>query len=213
MRSPHASRPALAPGLALAVHVLGALVLVTFLAAPLVAQTAAAGPVSGDQARGLLFAPDRIEVARHQLPDVPPEEFEVLMTVARTQSYYAALAYAPGAGIMAEPTVMASNYHSPEAARAAALQQCDARRQGGARCRLVLEVRPAGWQARGLSLSADATTAAAQDYARIRGSRALAASESGGSWVIARGDSAEAQAVAACNQEAPARDCRVLLRD
>lgn len=183
------------------------------LVLPALTHPLAAQPFSEAEARGLLFAPDRVEVARYPMENVSDEQIEILMTAARMQQYYAALAYAPGAGIMAEPTVMASNYHSPEAARAAALQQCNARRQGGARCQLALEVRPTGWQTRQLSLSAEATAAVGREYRRISGPRALAASQSGGAWAIARGDAAETQALAVCNDQAPADDCRVLLRD
>jgi len=188
----------------------------TLPAALIMAMTALAAqaqPFGAAEAGPMIYPADRVEVVRHGLTDLPDEQLQTLLTVARTQRFHAALAYAPNAGVIAEPTVMAANHHSPEAARAAALAECDARRQGGARCVLALEVRPAGWQAQPLSLSADASAAFARDYRRARGARAMAISAASGSWVVARGEAAEAEALAACEAESGAGDCRIVLRD
>ena len=159
---------------------------------------AAADPIGASEAAAQLYPADAVEVARYQLPGLSEQELNALMTVARSQRYYAAVAYAPDAGILAEPTVLAANYHSPEAARAAALSGCDGRRRGGARCTLALEVRPQGWQARALMLSADATAGFDEQYRRAGGTRALAVSATSGQWGIGRGSSATNDAIAAC---------------
>lgn len=164
-------------------------------------------------ARDLLFHPARVSVLQHDLSGLSEREVTVLTTVAQTQKYYAAIAYAPDLGIMAEPTVMAANYHSPEAAQAAALAGCDARRNGGRGCVLALEVRPEGWEPRALSLSADATTDFEDSYRRARGTRAFAASASSGQWGIGRGDAAAESALTACRGDSAVSDCAILIAD
>ena len=175
--------------------------------------TATADPVDTATARDQLYRADRVEVLRYDTSGLSDAEVQTLTTVAQTQKYYAALAFAPDAGIMAEPTVMASNYHSIEAAREAALRDCNARRRGGARCAIAMEVRPAGWEPRDLTLSADATTAFNDSYRRERGTRAFAVSASTGQWGIAIGEGAADAAVTACAGEANVSDCAVVIED
>lgn len=179
--------------------------------------TGFADPVDSDSAREQLFRANRVEVLRYTTEGLTEAEIEALTTVAQAQKYYAALAFAPAAGIIAEPTVMAANYHSLEAARAAALAECDQRRSRGAACVIALEVRPQGWQARDLQLSADATRAFNDDYRRARGPRAFATSASTGSWGIGRGEQAAEDAISACQGEAQGEadvsDCAVVIAD
>jgi hypothetical protein len=174
---------------------------------------AGADPLDARAAATELFASDGVEVARYPLPGLSEQETAALMAVAQTQRYYAAVAYAPDAGIMAEPTVLAGNYHSPDAARAAALSGCDGRRQGGHPCTLALEVRPAGWQARALMLSADATTGFNDEYRRASGRRAFAASATSGQWGIGRGRNAAEDALTACRGDSQVSDCAVVIAD
>ena len=174
---------------------------------------AAADPVDTDTARAQLFRADRVEVARYDTPGLSDDEVATLTTIAQQQKYYAALAFAPDAGIMAEPTVLAANFHSIDAAREAALRDCNARRSGGARCTIALEVRPAGWEPRDLSLSADATQAFNDSYRRAQGERAFAASASTGQFGVARGDGAADLAVSACAGETNVSDCAVVIAD
>lgn len=188
-----------------------ALVLASALAT--FALPAAADPVDARAAATQLFAADAVEVARYDLPGLSEQETAALMTVAQTQRYYAAVAFAPDAGIMAEPTVLAANYHSPEAARAAALTGCNERRQGGRACALALEVRPQGWQARALMLSADATQGFVDQYRAASGSRAFAASGSSGQWGIGQGRNAASDAIAACRGDSAVSDCAVVIAD
>lgn len=187
--------------------------LASFTASLALALPLQAEPLSGDAARGLLFHAERVEVARYTTEGLSAEEADLLTTVAQSQRYYAALAFAPDAGIMAEPTVFAANYHDIANAREAALRECNSRRQGGAACTIALEVRPAGWQARDLQLSADATEAFNVDYQRIRGARALAISARTGSWGIGQGDDPAAMAIAHCEESEGASDCAVVIAD
>lgn len=188
-----------------------ALVLASVFAA--LAVPAAADPVDARAAAGQLYAADAVEVVRHDMPGLSAQETAALMSVAQTQRYYAAVAFAPDAGIMAEPTVLAANYHSPEAARAAALDGCNGRRQGGRACALALEVRPQGWQARALMLSADATQGFVDQYRAATGSRAFAASGSSGQWGIGQGRNAATEAIAACRGDSAVSDCAVVIAD
>lgn len=180
----------------------------------LLAPVAALGdPVDARTARDLLFRDAAVEVAEIDVSTLSEQDRQVLTMVAQSQNYYAAVAFAPAAGIMAEPTVLAANYHHIEAARAAALAGCNARRTGGAACVIALEVRPAGWEARALQLSADATADFDENYRRARGSRAFAASTSSGQWGIGRGEDAESAAITACQGDSGVTDCTVVIRD
>ena len=178
-----------------------------------VAQAALADPVDTRAARQMLFRDDRVEVVEIDVSGLSEQERTALTTVAQTQKYYAAVGFAPDAGIMAEPTVLASNYHSPEAARAAALSSCNDRRQGGRACVIALEVRPQGWEARDLSLSADATTDFNDTYRRSGGTRAFAVSAGSGQWGIGRGSTAVEDALTAWQGESDVSDCAVVIQD
>jgi hypothetical protein len=178
------------------------------LASPTLAET-----VDGDTARGALFPADRVEVVRYDVTGLSAEEVEVLTTVAQTQRYYAALAFAPDAGIMADPTVLSANFHTIDAARGAALAGCNGRRSGGAECRIAIEVRPQGWEARDFQLSADATEAFNSDYRRANGRRAFAISATSGLWGIGRGSAAADEALAACQGDSDVSDCAVVIAD
>lgn len=179
----------------------------------LFALPAAADPLDAGSARALLFPATGVEIVRYDVSGLSEQEQSALMTVAQSQKYYAAVAFAPDAGILAEPTVLAANYHSPEAARTAALDGCNGRRQGGHACALALEVRPAGWEARALSLSADATTGFEDQYRRAGGQRAFAVSASSGQWGIGRGNDAAAAAITACRGDSAVSDCAVVIAD
>lgn len=177
-------------------------------AAPLMAS---ADVVDVREARRQLYRADRVEVVRYDMRGLSDQEQEVLTTVAQTQKYYAAVAFAPDDGIMAEPTVMSANYHNIDAAREAAMSECNERRSGGARCIIALEVRPSGWEARDLQLSADATEDFNDNFRRGRGTRVFAISASSGQWGIGRGDAAEADALSACEGDTDVNDCSAVI--
>lgn len=184
--------------------------LLGLLLAPL---SATAEPLSGDAAREQLFLGQGVEVLRYTTEGLSADEVTLLTTLAQSQRYYAAFAYAPDAGIMAEPTVMAANYHDSASARAAALAQCDQRRSGGAACTLLMEVRPQGWEERALTLSADATEGFQRDFLSVNGPRALAISRQTAGWGIGEGENAADRAQARCAQTPDARDCTVVIAD
>ena len=183
------------------------------LSAALLALPAQADPVDARAAAELLFRADRVEVARYSVAGLEPAHVAALTQIVQEQKYYGAVAIAPDQGILSEATVMAANYHSIPAARRAALADCNARRNEGAECVIVMELRPAGFAPRDLTMSADATEAFNRDYRRASGARALAISASTGQWGIGRGDSAAEEALAACAGPEGAEDCAIVIAD
>lgn len=192
--------------------------LFTLSLAALIALPAAADPLDTREARRQLYRADRAEVVQLDLPGLDAQQIQTLSNLAQTQRYFAALAFAPAAGILAEPTVLASNYHSIEAARAAALGQCDQRRAGqGAACVLGLEVRPAGFEDRTLTLSAEATEAFERRFRHTERPRAFAISPVSGAWGYSENATSPAdaatQAVNRCAASKGDADCIVVVAD
>jgi hypothetical protein len=183
------------------------------LAFALLASPALAEPVPGTAAEAMLFPPDRVEVLAYTVEGLSEDEVTLLTQIAAGQKYYAAVAFAPSEGILAEPTVMAANFHTIEAARSAATAQCNARRSGGSACTIAFEIRPQGWEPRPLQLSADATAAFVADFARARAPRAFAASAVTGQWGVGTGAEAAQQALDQCRDAPGAEDCALVIAD
>ncbi len=184
----------------------------------LVAVTACFGQVTmadvltGKAAKKALFTDSdvAVEVTKHSfLVDQQPQ---IIGSVASQQPYYGAIAVSPDEGLMSEATLAAANYHSVEAASVAALAGCDAVRKGAAACVIVALVRPKGWEARPIQLSADATAAFSKDYDG-KGA-ALAVSAGTGTWGMAKGGNAAEAALAACSAKLTGQnDCTVIVMD
>ena len=185
----------------------------TLAALALLAAPALAQPISGESARAQLFPAEGVEVLAYTVEGLSDEEIALLTQVAAGQRYYAAVAFAPAEGILAEPTVMAANFHNIEAARAAATRQCNERRRGGRACAIAFEVRPRGWEARSFQLSADATAAFVADFAPARAPRAFATSQATGQWGVGTGADAAGQALSQCRGAPAATDCAVAVSD
>ena len=179
----------------------------------LLAAPALAEPLPGAQVDAMLFPPAPVEVVAYTVEGLSQDEISLLTQVAASQKYYAAVAFAPAEGILAEPTVMAANFHNVDAARAAAIRQCNDRRQGGRACIIAFEVRPQGWEPRALQLSADATEAFSAGFARARAPRAFAISEATGQFGAGSGADAAAAALADCRDAPGAGDCRIVIAD
>lgn len=174
------------------------------LAAALAASGAMAQTVTADAASGMLYAPKGSEVEMLSKDVLPKKEAKVLKMVAIDQPYYAAIAISPDEGLMSEATVAAANYHDTDSAAAAATAECNAKKKGASGCIVVALVRPEGWQAQPVQLSADATAAFGQ-----AGGGAVASSSLTGSWGIGAD---AASAVAACVERNPnAGDCAVVI--
>ncbi|MGQ0567616.1 MAG: DUF4189 domain-containing protein [Gemmobacter sp.] len=173
---------------------------------------AVAEPVASAEARKAVWpAKTPLAIVMRPHPNLPPDQANLLSGVASGQPYYGAIAFSPDEGIMVEATVAAVNHHSVEAAEAAALRDCNAKRTGEAVCAVVVVLRPDGWEARPLQLSQAATEALRKEYGRS-GPRAMAVSPSTGTYGIGAGDGAGAAAIAAC-AKAGAEDCTVVVAD
>ncbi|MCC6007266.1 MAG: 5-aminolevulic acid synthase [Rhodobacteraceae bacterium] len=187
--------------------------------AALATASGAEAPGRADVTAGLYsIAPQAWEIRLYDGGVLSAQDRELLQQVAATQAWHAALAFAPDAGLMAEPSTLAANHHTPEAARAAAVAACEGKRQGGAPCRVVMEVAPRGYQPGGVSLNRTATEAFRGEYARAGASRAFAISPATGEWGLAVGaaslDAARSAAIAACAaREAAPDDCTVISED
>lgn len=176
------------------------------------AQAAFTQVLDGSAAKKALFAADEIGVQVMKQSFLVDNQAQILASVATQQPYYGAIAVSPVDGLMSEATIAAANYHTVEAASVAALAGCDAARKGDAPCVIVALIRPKGWEARPLQLSADATAAFRKDYAGKSG--ALAVSASTGTWAMAKGEDAQNAAVAACAAKLTGEnDCSVIIAD
>lgn len=174
---------------------------------------ALAEPLDGKAARKQMFKPDRAEVVLTDNGILSDADRAIVQQIAQAQPYYGAVAIAPDEGLASEASVAGANFHDVEAASAFALKGCNARRKGGAGCVIVAQIRPKGWEARALQLSADATTALSKSYRKAGKPRALAVSPSTGKWAIAGDDGAVNAAIAACEAQAAAADCDVVVAD
>ena len=173
------------------------------------AGAACADPVTGKVARKMLFLGKAVEVEFLADSPLAADQQVVLGLVAEGQPYYGAIAISPDEGLMSEATVAAANHHDVDAAQAAALADCNARKTGAAKCVVVALIRPAGWQPRDLQLSAAATAAFKADY-KAKGS-AVAVSPATGAWGMGQGDGAAEAAVTAC--AVTAKDCALAIAD
>lgn len=174
----------------------------------LTAGAVAAQPVTGKEAKKLLFA------AKESVAQIMPgagldeQNAQVLATVAAAQPWYGAIAISPDEGLMSEATVAAAKYHDVESARRAALADCNAKKKGAADCVLAAVILPKGWKdGVALQLSAEATEAFRADY---KGG-AMATSAATGAFGIGAD---AASATAACQAKTKdAVDCTVVIAD
>jgi hypothetical protein len=179
------------------------------LAVPAVAE-----PISTKDALKQVFSDKKSEVRVLDPGFLSETDKKVLVEVGGQQKYYAAIAMAPKAGLIAETTVAGANFHNLKAARALALKGCEAKRKGGSRCVVVAEVTPVGWSPRDFQLSMDATSELKRAFKRMRAPKAFAISPSTGAWAGIKGDAAAAKAACAASPTAKGgKDCAVIVLD
>lgn len=170
-----------------------------------------AEPVTGEVAAKLVFPVTEMSaVEMTGKGGLSETDAKTLQLVGAGQPFYGAIAISPDEGIMVEATVAAVNHHSTEAAEAAALKGCEDKRKGKAACAVVALIRPEGWEARALSLSADATRALGADY---KAPGAMAVSPATGLFGMAKGDQAGDTAIKACEEKAKTGDCVLVIQD
>ncbi|WP_371153631.1 5-aminolevulic acid synthase [Jannaschia sp. 2305UL9-9] len=156
-----------------------------------------------------LFGTRNSDMSILQHPSLSDLDLATLREMPRLASlkYYGALAIAPDAGLQADTSTGAFNYHSLQAARAAAVAGCNDKRSGGAACVVVAEVTPRRYEAgRALTLSQDASRAVdGRDFGRAGANAALAISPGTGAWGLGDGGAAAISTCAASG----AGDCTV----
>lgn len=171
------------------------------VSAPALTLPAAAQSLPGQSAaRAQLFDTRRTQVAITRHPFMTETDIATLQALPEVAqiNYYGALAVDPAQGLQGDRARGAFNFHSPEAARAAALSGC------GAGCVIVAEIRPRDFaDGRPFMLNQDASRAVAS-RALSRAGGTLAISPTTGAWGM--GDGADA-AVASC-AAAGGNDCR-----
>lgn len=185
------------------------------LVAVLLASGAVAQETSGADVKKMLFKTGAAEVEILPQPFLPEDQAAILAQVGATQPYYGAIAISPDEGLMVEATVAAANHHSTEAASAAAVAACEAKRKGATPCAVVALIRPEGWKQQAVQLSSGATEAFGKEYFKAKDAKAFAVSPATGSFGVGMGADAATAAVAACvagSPSAPA-DCQVLLQE
>ncbi|MGP3697111.1 DUF4189 domain-containing protein [Rhodobacter sp. NSM] len=173
---------------------------------------ASAGPVTGKEAKRMLFDPAGSEVEIVTADFLSEQDAALLRMAVSEQPYYGAIAVSPDEGLASEATIAAANHHTTEAAKRAALEACEAKRKGRRACEIVGLVRPKGWKDRGFSLSSEATKALNGGQSRGHG-RALAISPATGHWGLGSGAGAQAKALRDCAEEAGASDCILVVAD
>jgi len=174
---------------------------------------AGAEPIDGKSAKAALFSPKGAEVEIIAQSFLSDDDLDVINEVAGQQKYYGAVALSPDEGLLSEATVAAANYHDVDVAQVVALAGCDAKRTGEKPCVIVALIRPKGWEAQALQLSADATDMFRKEYSKLKLPRAMAISVSTGRWGLGNGESAAVAAMAACTNAAGAGDCALAILD
>ncbi|WP_425050241.1 5-aminolevulic acid synthase [Psychromarinibacter sp. S121] len=185
------------------------------LAAAALPAAAAAQPIGGDAAEEMLFSADAARVAINPRAGLSPEEDQTLRLLVESNgfTYYGAIAFAPGDGIMSESLQGAFNYHDVETASRTALLACEAMRSPDAgACILALQLFPSGYAPRAFQLSQDATRA----FAKMRAAgeeTAFAISATTGAFGVGTGQAADLKALSACQDTVGADDCAVVVSD
>ena len=125
--------------------------------------------------------------------------------------YYAAIAWSPDDGLVHEALQAAMNFHTVDAAKAAAIAACmPLRSSGAAQCRIAAVIVPKRYKPRDLTLSIDATAAFDKTYRKAKAPKAFAISPTGGGWGMGLNDAA---AIKACAKSSGDKDCEVVIRD
>lgn len=187
--------------------------LITLIAALSMAAPAGAEVLDTKAARGQLFSTKghsvqvsgRLSKEEQQtVTAIIPMMGEQLRQPVR---YYAAIAYSPDDGLVHEALQAALNYHTVEAADAAAVAACNKIKSNAAQsCRVAARVVPKGYKPRDLTLSLDATAGFDRSYRKARGEKAFAISKATGAWGMGTND---AGALKSC----AASDCEIVIRE
>ncbi|MGI9391802.1 MAG: hypothetical protein ACR2O1_17245 [Boseongicola sp.] len=194
-------------------RVFGSLILVLALAVPAWSEV-----IDTKSARKLVFS---TKGQNTQMADTLSDEDRALIVALiplmeqqmRTPvKYYSSIAYSPDEGLVSDALQGAFNFHTTEAADAAAIAACNkARKRGAKRCQLAARIVPKKYKPRELTLSYDATDAFSRRFRREKAPKSFAISLATGAWGMGKSD---AMAIAACEKEASSKaDCQIVIRD
>lgn len=187
------------------------------------AGTAMAEPLSFGEARKALPSAGKrvnLETYPDRVPEGDAAKFEaagmslkdVFEGIGATLEGYGAVAISPDEGLVVEWLSGVSQFHSLDAARAAAISYCnDKKEASSANCVIVAEVSPRGAKDGAvLTLSQSANAALRKGYRKLDAPKAFAISPSQGAFGFDRGDGS--QALAACARSG-ATDCAIVIAD
>ncbi|MFV0332709.1 MAG: 5-aminolevulic acid synthase [Tropicimonas sp.] len=179
------------------------------LAAPAVQ----AAPVDGKTARKMLFGTgSAVELGQADFIDASIAS--AIKQAGAQIPYYGAIAVSPGEPTSSNLMATMANYHSPQAAQKAALDNCNSRRTTGQPCVVIATIVPKRFKPQPLTLSVEATRAFDKEYRKLPEPRALAISPSAGVFGIDRGDGGRALSKCAAAASAKgADDCQVVVFD
>lgn len=173
--------------------------------------TAGADPVTGADAKAMLYPETGVSVELIANDKLTKALMKVIKAVAEQQPWYAAVALSPDEDLMtSQATVAGAQFHDTDAAAAFALAGCEAKRSGESPCVVVALVRPEAWKAGDLQLSLNATAFFNSDYEPAESPKALATSASTGAFGFGAGSDA---ALADCQTKSAAEDCIVVIAD
>lgn len=179
----------------------------------LAAPAAQAAPVDGKAAKKMLFgAGSAVELGQADFIDASIAS--AIKQAGAQIPYYGAIAVSPGEPTESNLMATMANFHSPQAAQQAALDNCNARRTTGKACIVIATILPKRFKPQALMLSVEATRAFDKEYRKLPAPKALAISPSAGVFGIDRGDGGRALSkCAAAARETGAEDCLVVIAD
>ncbi|WP_172293927.1 5-aminolevulic acid synthase [Pseudoruegeria sp. HB172150] len=190
-------------------------VAMVFLPSLCMATHAFAQPLTGAEAKDLLFNADELVVAVNPAAELSDKDRNTLDILVESNGfgYYGAISFAPEEGLLSESLQGAFNFHSVEDANAAARAACEAsRKPDGSPCIIAAQLLPQRWRPARFQLSQDATRAF-EGYLEEAGEKALASSSTTGAFAVGTGEDAESTALEECNARAPDKDCVIALRN
>ena len=121
--------------------------------------------------------------------------------------YFASIAYSPDDGLVHEALQGAMNYHTTDAADAAAIAACNKTKSPGTQvCRVAARVVPKRYEPSELTLSVEATIGFNKTFRKTRGAKSFAISEATGAWGMGTTDDA---AKGRCG----VGDCKIVIRE
>ncbi|MFV0359014.1 5-aminolevulic acid synthase [Tropicimonas sp.] len=175
---------------------------------------ALAQPVESRAAKKMLFSERGAEVVVADVDFLDDSAKTALKQAAGQIPYYGAIAVSPGEPTSANLMSTMANFHTSEAASAAALANCNARRTSGGPCVVIATVLPKRYRPEALTMSLQATQAFNKQYRKMKEPKGMAISPTVGAYGYDRGDGG--RAISICNAAAAregASDCRLVVAD